>query len=68
MIIEVDVQKCKVTASGGVELDTISNIIHEKINTEEIVVITDIKLPKFINKVLLIMTNNNGFIIESGVI
>jgi len=68
MIQEIQGKPCNVTAGGAARLDTIGNIITVKVNTDEIVTIVPFSAPNYPNTELVIFSNNNGYIITTGVL
>ena len=68
MIIDIEVRKCMVTANGAAMFDTISEPSQIQLNTDNILLLVNFSQYNYPNTDFVIMNNNNGYIIEKGLI
>ena len=59
---------CKITGSGAVELDTISEKTDININESSVSLIIPMTNPLYPNSDIIIMSNNDGYIVDKGAV
>ena len=67
-MIEITVRTCKVTNNGLIRFDTVSDSINITINQNEVLIKTPIKNDRYPNSELIIMVNNNSYIIDNNIV